>query len=257
MSRTPLMAPSLLLGVLLTSLPVSAAPPMTGTWRINGNGYLSGMGLTQDAAGYLQGSMYGDDAYGYHASGPGHAVLLRGPRAAPTQAYVGEVDSAGNFWGGVFYALTPGMGATASRHVFGFTARRQPVSYVYYSTPSTGGATNNCLLPTFTVSNRPSEYGNNWTFLLRFDNPAPPFGCITGSVTGTIAGDPFYGHYSPGSGSLVLLRMNGGLPAQFYVAQVSTPFLGKQSLSGNFHALTVSMGAGSTRMRYDWTAQSQ
>jgi hypothetical protein len=249
---------SLLTGIVAASLgmPAQAQSSMAGNWSINGNGYPGGLGLNQGPNGELSGTIYnGDDVFGFHSTGSRIAVLLRGPQHAPTQAFVGDIDASGNEWRGKFYALTAGMGANATRNTFGFRAVRGSAPYVYYGDPALGPAAVNCLVPNFTVNNRPSEFPA-WTFALTLTNPSPPFGCISGEFTGSIAGDPIYGHYAPGSGSIVFVRMNGGLPAQLYYGQVSGGALfSPQRITGSFYALTGGMGASSTRMRYDWAAQ--
>ncbi len=249
------MLTNLMAAGLGAAAPAWAQTSMAGIWSINGNGYPGGISLSQQAGGELFGTIYsGEWAQGFHSSGSRIAVLLRGSPYRPTQAFVGELDGATNEWRGTFYALNNAMGGTAARNAFGFRAVRGNSGNVNYSQPVLGPAAAQCLTPNFTVHNRPSEYAN-WTFSLNLVNPSPPFGCITGEFEGTIAGDPIYGHYAPGSGSIVFLRMNAGTPSQFYVGQVTGgTFLDPQRIVGSFYALTYSMGATTSRMRYDWKA---
>jgi hypothetical protein len=247
------MLASLVAAGLGIAAPSWAQTSMAGTWSINGNGYPGNIILSQQAGGELFGTIYnGEWVDGFHSSDSRIAVLLRGSPFKPTQAFVGELDGATNDWRGTFYSLNTAMGGTAARNAFGFSAVRGNSGNVSYSAPVLGPAAPHCLTPNFTVRNRPSEY-TNWTFSLNLDNPSPPFGCITGEFKGTIAGDTIYGHYAPGSGSIVFLRMNANRPAQLYVGQVTGgTFLNPQRIAGSFYALTYGMGATTSRMRYEW-----
>ena len=241
--------------VLPTPARAFSSGDISGVWRIDGNGFLGDMILVQQPGGEISGTMYGsDDVRGYFVPSSGLVVLMRGPVARPSQAFIGTVSSNGVHLSGSFYALSTGAGATATRHVFGFRAVRpswpDPVSYP----PALGPVSVPSLASNHTVYNRPSEFPA-WTLPLRFNHPAGST-FISGDITGSFAGDAVYGHYAPGSGSLVMLRPTAGQAGQLFLANVALGWWGSQVMAGWFYALTPGMGASPERMRYDWRAQT-
>ncbi len=228
---------------------------VSGTWRIDGNGHRGGMELVQHASGEISGFMYdGDDVRGYFVPATGLVVLMRGPVSRPMQAFIATLSPDGLHLSGSFYALGAAAGASSTRHVFGFRAVRpswpDPTSYP----PALQSASAPSLASAYTFFNRPSEFPA-WTLPLRF-NPTPGSLFIAGDITGSLAGEPVYGHYASGSGSLVLARPTGGQIGQFYVARVNLGAWGSQTVLGWFYALTPGMGASPQGMRYDWRAQT-
>jgi hypothetical protein len=236
-------------GLVPSQALAQVSPSIDGVWNFNGNGYLTGLVVRQGSDGSLAGStLYGEPVDGFYSPQEGRFVLLRGPAARPTQVFLGTVSA--GLLSGVFYALTPGMGATPQLHTFHFVASRPPLHYGAATAEAGPPTAVECLDLHYTAYNRPREF-SNWTMRLSLEQ----FACHGGTVSGLLDGDVIYGHYAYGSGSLAFMRLHAGMPAQFYRARVEQIAF-HIALLGYFTALTPGMGASLQRIDYDWWARS-
>lgn len=220
---------------------------LAGIWKINGNGWPGDLVIDQAADGALSGTIYGETMRGFHSSSQRLAVLLRGPLAAPIQAFIAEVSADGHSLSGTFYLLNAtDAGATPGRNSFSFAARRSGAAAPAIGPPTQSPAGPTALARDFTVFNRPAEFGQAQRFSMSLVDGA------NGAVTGIAFGDPVAGHYAGGTGTLVFVRMSGGLPYQVFIGRVGTAAPGE--ISGEFYPLTRGAGASLSRIRYDWSA---
>lgn len=224
-----------------------AAPvdDLSDTWRINGNGFPGEIVVRQSPDGQLSGTIYGEAMRGFYSPAQRVAVLMRGPAAAPIQAYVATVSVNGRSMSGRFYALNAGSaGGGTARNVFGFTARRgtavaapRPVRPASPPGPA-------AIERDFDVFNRPAEFGRSQRGALSLTVGGD------GEVRGSIFGEPLLGHYARGTGTLAFVRMRGGEDFQLFVAR---PLAG--SFAGDFYTLTVAAGGSIARVKFDWSAE--
>ena len=99
---------------------------LSGTWRLNGNGYSGDVTLQQAPDGGVTGSIYGNPMTGYYASGERIGVWLRGHGGRPIQFLVAQLAPDGSALGGRLFALNAhSAGGSSARNVFGFSAQRQ------------------------------------------------------------------------------------------------------------------------------------
>ena len=180
----------------------------TGAWRINGNGYIGDLTLTQTADGRLSGSMYGDPVTGYYAPGERTAVLLRGGSSNPSQAFVGQMSADGANWSGRFYALTTTAGASAQTNVISFKARRAALGAPTAPAPLPAGTGfEQCVDPYMTFMNGPQKFNPGVSVPMTL---YPGSACATGRLTGMLGGDDLVGHYAPHTGVMAFLRRRDG-----------------------------------------------
>ncbi len=102
------------------------APASVGaTWKINGNGYLGDLVITQAVDGRLTGSVYGQDIEGFYAAGEGSIAFVRylSP-GKPFQLFIGTASAQG--LRGDFYPITAEGGASADRLRFDWSATLAP-----------------------------------------------------------------------------------------------------------------------------------
>lgn len=253
--------PALLLLLMFHLAPAAAQGTLQGTWRINGNGYLGILSLTQHSNGSLFGSMYNEPVRGFYSSAEGVFVLVRGSYSAPTQAFVGryrapfrkgQISSPATL-SGTFYALNATSGATWQNNQFPFTAvpDTNPYPGITLLPPLPPSAFS--LSSNYTLVNRPAEFGNTWTVPLKLNNP-------TGEFTGLLSGDIIRGYYSPGSSLVVFVRTMssvGFMPNQLFVGQARSDYwmIVDRIVDGRFYALDTWGGASSQRLTYDWRAE--
>ena len=227
---------------------------LSGAWRINGNGFIGDLNLTQAADGRLSGAMYGDPVTGYYAPGERTAVLLRGSSSNPSQAFVGQLSADGANWSGSFYALSTGAGASAQSNAFSFSARRAALGPPAAPAPLPAGTGfEQCLDPYMTFVNRPQEFNPGQSLPMTL---YPGSTCATGRLTGMLGGDDLVGYYSPITGALAFLRRRDGNAFQFYVGQAGLGELFVCRFTGSFYALTSEAGAVADRMRFNWSASA-
>lgn len=96
-------------------------PSVTGSYTINGNGFVGPLSLSQAPDGALSGTVYADRLEGHYAAGTGSLAFVRYSGATPIQVFVGAVT--GKELRGDFYALTPAAGASPQRVRFGWSAQ--------------------------------------------------------------------------------------------------------------------------------------
>ncbi len=242
-----------LASLLAPSLPAGAQsvlPDLAGDWDILANGHAGRMSLQNLANGFMAGRMYDNNNVlsGYYCAASQQLVLVRQVGGNIGQVFIGQVFRQGLVISGTFYALSQAWGATHGRNAFSFLASRYPLSAPTGTPAITLGSANRaCLPPSYQVKNRPAEFGQNWLVPLNFTQSW--FSCVSADLTGTLDGGRFFGHYAHLTGSLVLLRMLGTQPFQFYRGQVSG---NNASIAGDFFALTTGAGATPQRVMYDW-----
>ena len=259
---------ALLLSLIFNFAPAAAQGALQGTWRINGNGYLGILSLTQHSSGSLFGSIYNEPVRGFYSSAEGVFVLVRGSSySAPTQAFVGryrapfrkgQISSPATL-SGTFYALDATGGATPQNNQFPFTAVPDTNPYPALTLLPPSQPTASLLSTRYTLVNRPAEFGNTWTVPLQL-NTRPGSGNPTGEFTGLLSGDFIRGYYSPGGGLVVFVRTMssvGFMPNQLFVGQArsdSEVFVDR-IVDGRFYALDTWGGASSQRLSYTWRAE--
>jgi len=265
--RLPLRGSVVLLLLMFTLGPVVAQGALQGNWRINGNGYLGALVLTQGRSGSLFGSIFNEPVRGFYAEAEGVFVLVRGASySAPTQAFVGRYSkpfakgriSRPATLSGTFYALDANGGATPQNNQFPFTAVPATQPYPALTLLPAPQSSETCLQSNYSLVNRPAEYGNTWTVPLQFNTRAGS-NCPTGEFTGLLSGDTIRGYYAPGSGIVVFVRTMSGvgfMPNQLFVGQARSDYelVANRIIDGRFYALDSWGGASSQRLSYDWRA---
>lgn len=243
-----------------TTLAFAQPNNLSGTWRINGNGYPGDLVISQAVSGgriptggRIQGSMYNDSIVGYFSTGERTMVLVRySPAGTTMQAFVGQVNALGTRWEGRFYGLdTSWSGASATRNAWSFVATRGTSS-----TPATPPA----LIPTispvaiadsFNFYNRPAEFGKAWPGALNITSGSLS-SPTSGQIAGNLYGDQIVGTYA--NGTIAFLRLTNQQPTQVYVGEDYASELVSWRLDGSFYPLTEVEGASPMRMTYDWLA---
>lgn len=229
------------------------APHLAGDWLLNGNGFAGILRLQHLFNGRMGGQMYtADDVLqGYYCTSTLQLTLVRSRHGDIGQVFVGQVYRGGLVISGEFYALSAAWGATPDRNRFGFAANRSQLGAPTSALPPQTRGSVGCLPPHMVVANRPAEFGHNWLINLNFTQSW--FSCVAHEVTGSIDGDPIFGHYALNSGSLVFLRLRNGVPFQFYRGMVSRAgLLEPVRIRGDFLALSDEAGASAQRMAFDW-----
>lgn len=196
-----------LLGLLLLLLGLSTAQAQASvadTWNTNAgtaNGFLQ---LAQDSEGRLSGTLLGRPLTGQYSSGQSEIAFVVGSPGAPTHLFFGTRASLGTqdaMWG-IGMVLRAGQAAfgAATGH-FIWEARRGAKSVP----PPTGITTS----PESTwVDLSGLHLGSNPRAELRLQQSAD------GELGGSWNGDSVLGHFSQGDGSVGLVRLVAGVPAE-------------------------------------------